>query len=78
MRRRFCGVSGFVVDLVDAWRCSAHFLILLNFCTMEEKKRLTVTIAVTAKFREEHLLFNDDYLASSVESIYPNLSLVSH
>ena len=45
---------------------------------MEEKKRLTVTKAVTAKFREEHLLFNDDYLASSVESIYPNLSLVSH
>lgn len=40
---------------------------------MEEKKRLTATKAAIAKFREEHPSFTDDYLASSVESIYPNL-----
>lgn len=40
---------------------------------MEEKKRLTATKAAIAKFREEHPTFTDDYLASSVDSIYPNL-----
>ena len=40
---------------------------------MEQKKRLTATKAAIAKFREEHPSFTDDYLASSVESIYPNL-----
>ncbi len=40
---------------------------------MEEKKRLTATKAAIAKFREEHPTFTDDYLSSSVESIYPNL-----
>jgi len=40
---------------------------------MEEKKRLTATKAAIAKFREEHPSFTDDYLTSSVESIYPNL-----
>lgn len=40
---------------------------------MEEKKRLTATKAAIAKFREEHPSFTDEYLASSVESIYPNL-----
>lgn len=40
---------------------------------MEENKRLTATKAAIAKFREEHPAFTDDYLASSVESIYPNL-----
>jgi len=54
------------------------FLFYQTVYTMEEKKRLIVTKAVIAKFREENLLFTDDYLASSEESIYPNLSLVSH
>lgn len=40
---------------------------------MEQKKRLTATKAAIAKFREEHPSFTDDYLASSVESIYPKL-----
>jgi hypothetical protein len=40
---------------------------------MEEKKRLTATKAAIAKFREEHPSFTDEYLASSVESIFPNL-----
>ena len=40
---------------------------------MDEKKRLTATKAAIAKFREEHPTFTDDYLASSVDSIYPNL-----
>lgn len=40
---------------------------------MEEKKRLTATKAAIAKFREEHPTFTDDYLASSVDGIYPNL-----
>ena len=40
---------------------------------MEQKKRLTATKAAIAKFREEHPSFTDDYLVSSVESIYPNL-----
>lgn len=40
---------------------------------MEEKKRLTATKAAITKFREEHLTFTDDYLASLVESIYPDL-----
>ena len=54
------------------------FLFYQTVYTMEEKKRLIVTKAVIAKFREENLLFTDDYLTSSEESIYPNLSLVSH
>lgn len=40
---------------------------------MEQKKRLTATKAAIAKFREEHPSFTDDYLASSVENIYPKL-----
>jgi hypothetical protein len=36
---------------------------------------LTATKAAIAKFREEHPAFTDEYLASSVESTYPNLYL---
>ena len=40
---------------------------------MEEKRRLTATKTAICKFREEHPLFTDEYLASLVQSIYPNL-----
>ena len=42
---------------------------------MEEKKRLTATKAAIAKFREDHPIFTDKYLASLVESTYPDLYL---
>ena len=63
-----CGEPSRCVEIVCA------FLVLLNIIlTMEEKKRLTATKAAIAKFREEHPVFTDDYLASSVDNIYPNL-----
>ena len=40
---------------------------------MEEKKRLTATKAKIEKFREEHPMFTNEYLASLVKKIYPNL-----
>jgi hypothetical protein len=42
---------------------------------MEEKKRLTATKAAIAKFRVDHPIFTDEYLASLVESTYPDLYL---
>ena len=42
---------------------------------MEEKKRLTATKSAIAKFREEHPNYTDEYLASLVENIYPDMYL---